>query len=403
MRILHTSDWHLGRSLAGFDLLGAQRTYIDHLINVVTSENVDVLLVSGDIYDQKVPSLASISLLEYALAELSRITKVVITSGNHDSERRLGFGKGLFEQANVFLRTSLDDITRPVMLPFGGKNLAIYGIPYLEPFTTSNHLIEKSEDVKRVPANHHNVVEAAIRRITAHRKTLKADKTIVMSHAWFTGGENSDSEMNIGGLGQVSLKLLTTFDYAALGHLHKPKEIEEHIRYSGSPLPYSFSEKSVPKLSWLVDLSGAKIQFKAIAAPVYKTMHELEDTMENLLNSSKYTDFEDQFVKIKVMDKNPPIHPKIALARRFSRIVELHSQQVLLQTKNFEELKLLSPDELVAIFLRDIRLAGPDDWEIKQIRSVISQIQSGAKESIVDEECAHDDAGLDTEVEVAAT
>jgi exonuclease SbcD len=393
MRILHTSDWHIGRSFVGFDLLPAQKTYIDHLIEVVKQEKVDVLLVSGDIYDQKVPSLASVSLLEYALAELSQITKVVITSGNHDSERRLGFGKNLFEQANVFLRTSLDDITRPVILPFSGKKLAIYGIPYLEPFTTSQHLIEKSDDGKRAVASHNNVVEAAIKRINEHRKTNKTDKTIVMSHAWFTGGDQSDSEINIGGLGQVSLELLKTFDYSALGHLHKPKEITEHIRYSGSALPYSFSEKSVPKLSWIVDLSGAKIQVKPIASPVYKSMHELEDTMENLLNSSKYKDFEDQFVKIKVMDKNPPVHPKIALAKRFSLIVELHSQQVLLETKNFEELKLLTPDELVATFLKEIRLAGPDEWELKQIKSVITQIQSGAKNSPDDEEeCVHDDA-----------
>ena len=393
MRILHTSDWHLGRSLAGFDLLPAQLTYIEHLIEVVKKEKVDVLLVSGDIYDQKVPSLASIALLEFALAELSQLTKVVITSGNHDSERRLGFGKNLFEQANVFLRTSLADITRPVILPIAGKNLAIYGIPYLEPFTTSNHLIERSDDAKRIPANHHSVVEAAIDRITTHRKTAKADKTIVMAHAWFTGGENSDSEVNVGGLGQVKLNLLKSFDYSALGHLHKPKEIEEHIRYSGSALPYSFSEKSVAKLSWLVDLSGTKINVKAIASPVYKTMHEIADTMENLLNSSKYNDLEDQFVKIKVMDKNPPVHPKIALAKRFSLIVELHSQQVLLQTKNFEELKLLSPEELVATFLSEIRLAGPDDWELKQIKSVISQIQSGVKNlSDEDEACLHEDA-----------
>jgi exonuclease SbcD len=111
-----------------------------------------------------------------------------------------------------------------------------------------------------------------MKRITAHRKDVKANKTIVMSHAWYAGNQpldtdKSDSDTNIGGLGQASLELLKGFDYAALGHLHKPKEIENHIRYSGSALPYSFSEKDLPKLSYLVDVEKDGVTVKEIPSP----------------------------------------------------------------------------------------------------------------------------------------
>lgn len=400
MRILHTSDWHLGRSLMGFDLHDPQQVFIDHIISVVKEEKVDVLLISGDIYDRSMPSLASIDLLSYALSALTKITKVVISSGNHDSARRLGFGKEIFENSNLFIRTTVDDITKPALIPHDGGQLAIYGIPYLDPYTTAGLLLERDKDGKLPPASHHSVLDAAMKRIAAHRKDVKANKTIVMSHAWYAGGEPSDSDTNIGGLGQASLELLKGFDYAALGHLHKPKEIEDHIRYSGSALPYSFSEKDVAKLSYLVDIGKDGVKVKEIPSPVYKTMHVLEDTMENLLKSAKYKGLEEQFVKIRIKDERPPVNPKIALADRFGFIVELYTESIELETKNFEEIKLMSPEDLVGTFLTEIRNYSADAWEAKEIKAAIERIQAGAPiENYEGDECTHEEDDAPAEVE----
>lgn len=390
MKFLHTSDWHIGRNFNGFDLHDPQRVFIDHIIGIVKEHKVDALLISGDVYDRPTPSLASIDLLSYALRELSRLTKVVITSGNHDSARRLGFGKELFEASNIFIRTTVDDITKPVLLPFENSQVAIYGIPYLEPYTTSSLLVDDVDPSKMASHNHQFVLAAAMSKIAEHRKTLKADKTILMSHAWYAGGDISDSETNIGGLGQASLELLKGFDYSALGHLHKTKVIEEHIRYSGSALPYSFSERSIDKCTYLVEFSKDKIKVEEIKSPVYKTMHEISDTMENLLTSAKYKDLKDQFVKIKITDERPPINPKIALSDRYQFIIELVSESVVLQTKNYEEMKKMSPAEIIKEFLAEIRHFEADKWEEKQIASALDQIQAGVNPSSdSDEDCDH--------------
>lgn len=400
MRILHTSDWHLGRALMGFDLHDPQKVFIDHIIDVVKQEKVDVLLISGDIYDRSMPSLASIDLLDYAFSHLSGLTKVAISSGNHDSARRLGFGKSIFKDSNFFIRTSVDDITKPALIPYDGGQLAIYGIPYLDPYSTAGLLLERDAEGKLPTASHHTVLDAAMKRIATHRKDVKANKTVVMSHAWYAGGEPSDSDTNIGGLGQASLELLKGFDYAALGHLHKPKEIENHIRYSGSALPYSFSEKDVSKVSYLVEIGKDDVKVKAIPSPVYKTMHVLEDTMENLLKSAKYKDLENQFVKIRIKDERPPVNPKIALADRFGFIVELHADSIELQTKNFEEIKLMSPEDLVGTFLTEIRNYSADTWEAKEIQAAIQRIQAGAPiENYEGDECTHDEEDASGEVE----
>ena len=406
MRILHTSDWHLGRSLMGFDLHDPQQVFIDHIISVVKQEKVDVLLISGDIYDRALPSLASIDLLSYALSALTKITKVVISSGNHDSARRLGFGKEIFENSNLYIKTTVDDITKPALIPYDGGQLAIYGIPYLDPYTTAGLLLERDADGKLPTASHHSVLDAAMTRIATHRKEVKANKTIVMSHAWYAGNEplesdKSDSDTNIGGLGQASLELLKGFDYAALGHLHKPKIIEDHIRYSGSALPYSFSEKDIKKVSYLINIDNAGIRVEeAIDSPVYKTMHILEDTMQNLLNSPKYAGLEDQFVKIRLKDERPPINPKIALADRFGFIVEFLAESIELQTKNFEEIKLMSPEDLVGTFLTEIRNYSADAWEANEIKAAIERIQAGAPiDNYEDDECTHEEDDAPTEVE----
>ena len=404
MRILHTSDWHLGRSLMGFDLHDPQQVFIDHIISVVKEEKVDVLLISGDIYDRAMPPLASIDLLSYALSALTKITKVVISSGNHDSARRLGFGKEIFENSNLHIKTTVDDITKPVMIPYDGNQLAIYGIPYLDPYTTANLLLERDADGKLPTASHHSVLDAAMKKITAHRKDVKANKTIVMSHAWYAGNQpldsdKSESDTNIGGLGQASLELLKGFDYAALGHLHKPKEIENHIRYSGSALPYSFSEKDLPKLSYLVDVGKDGVKVKPIPSPVYKTMHVLEDTMNNLLTSSKYKELENQFVKIRLKDERPPINPKIALGDRFGFIVELYTESIELKETNFEKIKSLSPADLVNMFLEETRSRAADPWETKEIKAAIDLIEAGVPIEGLDDECDHEEEDAPEEVD----
>jgi exonuclease SbcD len=131
VRILHTSDWHLGKGLGPFDLEEAQRKYVDQIDEIVTDQNIDALLISGDIFDKQLPSLGALAIFENALERLSAKTTVIITSGNHDGARRLGFSRSLLEKSNIYIRTSIDDISRPVLLEKNGVKTSIYGIPLL--------------------------------------------------------------------------------------------------------------------------------------------------------------------------------------------------------------------------------------------------------------------------------
>src|SRR5688572_30429697 len=141
MRLLHTSDWHLGRSLHREDLLQAQASYVDHLVDVVQSESVDVVLVAGDVYDRALPGVDAVALCNDALARLAATgTRVVLISGNHDSARRLGFAADLIDASGVHLRTNPAEVGRPVLLDDQHGQVAIYPIPYLEPDAVADAL-----------------------------------------------------------------------------------------------------------------------------------------------------------------------------------------------------------------------------------------------------------------------
>lgn len=379
MRLLHTSDWHIGRNLNLFDLSDAQTQFINHIIEVVKTEKIDAVLISGDIYDRALPSLDAIATFEYALKELSALTKVIITSGNHDGARRLGFASSLLEGANIYIKTRIEDIDTPVLVSDEKKTIAIYGIPYLEPFTSSSKLITNPEEAKKIERSHQGVLSLAINRINADRTKTKHDHAVVMAHAWFTGGETDGSEidLSVGGIGNAPTSLLKNFDYAALGHIHRPQVIENHIRYSGSALHYSFKGAKSKRLTYIVDFSSPKPVISEVFSPTYRELTELEDSMDNFLRLDKYAEFENHFLKIKLTDKPAPLQPMAQLRARFPWVVELTTLTGKGKLPKWEEIRDKSDFDICCDFLDDVRGAAPNEWEIEQLRSAIDKSVRG--------------------------
>jgi exonuclease SbcD len=234
MRFLHTSDWHLGRSLHRADLRAAQAGFLDHLVGTVRSERVDAVLVAGDVYDRAIPPVDAVALYENALARLRAAgARVILISGNHDSARRLGVNAALVDHSGVHLRTRPEALADPVPLTDAHGPVAVYGVPYLEPALFDHE-----------PRTHETVLRAALAQIRADAAARGATRTVVLAHAWVAGGLPSASERDIavGGVGHVPASLFDQFSYVALGHLHGRQTLAGHLRYSGSPLPYSFSE-----------------------------------------------------------------------------------------------------------------------------------------------------------------
>ena len=347
MRILHTSDWHLGRTFHGRLLDDAQAAFADHLVELARCEEVDAVVVSGDVYDRAIPPTDSVRLLDETLRRLSDVTRVILTPGNHDSAQRLGFGADLLREG-LTIRARTAEVGRPVVIPGldGADGLYVYALPYLDPDAAreslppilAENLGEIVEDPARdsdtapegasasadspasgspaapavrprLPRSHEAVVSGALRLVAADLTARRAAAAVrvpalVMSHAFVVGGQpaaESERDIRVGGVDSVPGGVYTGLggsplaeqsgglDYVALGHLHRPQEIRTdgkgpRLVYSGSPLPFSFPEADSPKSTVLLDIgSGGATRLERIPAPLPYRATTLTGTLDEIL------------------------------------------------------------------------------------------------------------------------
>jgi len=303
VKILHTSDWHLGRSFHREGLLDAQGIFIDSLVQTARDEQVDLVAVSGDVYDRALPPVDAVRLANEALARLADLRiPVVITAGNHDSARRLGFAADLIAAAGVHLRTDPDRAHVPVMCEDRHGPVAVYGLPYLEP--------ELVREPWQLPERSHGAaVGEAMTRVRRDLATRRGARSVVLAHAWVTGAQACDSErdISVGGLAQVAASVFDDIDYVALGHLHGRQRVSERIRYSGSPLAFSFSEARHTKGSWLIELGADGVQSaEFVEAPVPRRLDTVRGRLEDLLADPTLEAVEDCWLQVTLTDAQRP-------------------------------------------------------------------------------------------------
>ena len=326
MRLLHTSDWHLGRSLHRADLRDAQAAFLDGLVETVRAERVDAVLVAGDVYDRAVPSVDAVELCEQALVRLREAgARVVLISGNHDSARRLGFGSRLVDAAGVHLRTKVAACAHPVLLEDADGPVGIYGIPYLEPEAVRADLPPDPDDAAaEAPRGHAGVLGRGLACVRADLASRGTARSVVLAHAWVGSGLGSDSERDIGGAGGVPASLFDGFTYSALGHLHGPQVLDDGLRYSGSPLAYSFSEARHTKGSWLVELDARGLgRVEHVPAPVPRRLSSAVGTLDELLTSSAYEGQVGDWLQVTLTDTARPDDAMLRLSRRFPHVLVL--------------------------------------------------------------------------------
>lgn len=362
MRLLHTSDWHLGRSFHREGMLSHQASYVDHLLEVVAAEQVDVVVVSGDVYDRALPQVDAVRLADETLARLAAShAQVVLTSGNHDSARRLGFSSRLIDAAGVFIRTDAGSIGTPVLLGDDHGPVAVHALPYLDP------------DVVREPwglsgRSHEAALGEAMRRV---RRDLAgrsaATRSVVLAHAFVAGAEPSDSErdISVGGVSRVPVSTFAGVDYTALGHLHGAHVLDDAVRYSGSPLAYSFSEATQVKGSWLVDLgpdglAGATL----VPAPVPRPLARLRGELQALLDDPDLGRHEGSWAQVTLTDAVRPVQAMERLRRRFPHTLVLAFESTPVPD-GVPAARLGTRDDhdLVADFVADLRGAPATDAE----------------------------------------
>ncbi|WP_261556672.1 exonuclease SbcCD subunit D [Frankia tisae] len=336
MLALHTSDWHLGRGLHGHDLLPAQAAFVDHLVEVVRAESVDVVLISGDVHDRAIPPVRALELFDEALSRLRDAgTRVVAISGNHDAARRLGDKSGLLDP-RIRIRTDPAAVGVPVVVEDADGPVRIYAIPYLEP-ATANTLLPGPDPGGpdpgggRDPAGATSFSQAATMRRAMRAVRVDLDghpgaRSVVLAHAWITGGAGSDSErdISVGGVGNVPSSLFDGITYTALGHLHRPQVITPAVRYSGSPMAFSFSEAADRKTSLLVDIGRDGIRaVRGVAVPTERRMAVLRGTLNELLTAARFAAHEGDFVSAVLTDPVRPGDAMATLQRRFPHALRL--------------------------------------------------------------------------------
>ncbi|WP_028051183.1 exonuclease SbcCD subunit D [Cellulomonas sp. URHD0024] len=377
MRLLHTSDWHLGRTLHGVDLLDHQAAYLAHLVDVVRSESVDAVVVAGDVYDRAIPPVEAVTLLSETLARLAEHTTVIVTSGNHDSATRLGFGAALMKD-NVRLRTRVAGLASPVALSGpSSQSVLVYGIPYLDPDFARVELAESPDAL--LTRSHEAVTAAAMHRIRTDAASRGPARVVVAAHAFVMGGEPTESERDIrvGGVDHVPAGVFAGADYVALGHLHGPQQVNGPegtvLRYSGSPLAFSFSEQHHAKSTVLVDLSGSAVSTSLIAAPVPRRLADVTGTLDQLLADERHAD---DWVRVTVTDAHRPQDLFHRVRARFPHALVVQHVPAVAPGRPRPSVVTAAHDPLdvAADFLTHVTGRGPTPAELAVLRQAYEDV-----------------------------
>lgn len=324
MRLLHTADWHLGKILHGASLLEDQAHILGQFVDIARREKPDVIIIAGDLYDRAVPPAEAVALLSKTLADLAADPGVPILAiaGNHDSADRVAFGSELLAKAKVHLAGRFNptpEACAPITLTDKhGDPVQFFLLPFLFPPEVREALGDDSI------STHEQATRAALDQLRPHFD--KNARQVLIAHAFVAGGLESESErpLSVGGSGTVPAVIFEDFHYIALGHLHAPQQVEMHkVRYSGSPLKYSFSEKAHNKSVSLVDLhsDGTIHHLEEIPLTPRRDLRAIEGSLEQLLASEPDDRHRNDYLLVELTDKGALLDPMGRLREIFPNIL----------------------------------------------------------------------------------
>ena len=389
MRILHTSDWHIGRTFHDYPMLDAARHVFSALPELIKKHQIDVVVASGDIYDTGSPNKDAVATLrEIFKSILETGAQLVVISGNHDNSTKLGFAGAFSAGSGLHLLTEVDSLMNPVELHDEHGPVDFFGIPYIEP-SMHKHLEWMPSD-----ANDQNrVIGAAmqqVRNAVDHRKS-EGRRSVVLSHTFAAGSqkESSDSERPItreplvaGGVDNVPLEVFEGVDYVALGHIHGRLELKHNIRYSGAVIHYSFKEAGKPRGGWLVDLGpGKKAEVEWLDLPIYRPLVEVRGTFQDIMTNKEYDKYKDHFVRAVYTDDVRQLDAMKKLQTRFAFCAEVISEPANRANTNSDtyrdRIKGKTDLEIIESFAKDVRNGqGLSKEEQKVLTQVLAELKA---------------------------
>jgi exonuclease SbcD len=377
MRILHTSDWHLGRSFGPVSLSGDQERFCDLVLDIVADQSIDLVVIAGDIYDRAIAPVDAIELFRDTVRRLRSAGVVVAAiSGNHDGADRVSPYDDLLDASGVIIRGGYEGVGRVVRHEFADGPLDLALLPFLDPQAAPDGFgvggvggaDERDGDgdalARRRRHTHQSVLAAAVDRT---RSALTAPRSLAIAHAFVTGGTVSDSEraLEVGGTGEVPAAIFDGFSYTALGHLHRPQDITRPtLRYSGTPMPYSFSEDHAKSVTVVdMDATGA-CAIDTIEVTVGRGVRTITGTIDELLDPGRHPDAHGRFVRAFVTDRETVLDAKARLEEVYPHVVEVRLDPAGARqgatTGPTAEIHELRPIDAVTGFWAEIEGSEPD-------------------------------------------
>lgn len=381
LKILHTADWHLGKIVHAVHMTEDQAFILDQFFEMIDTEEPDVVLISGDIYDRAIPPKEAVDLLDQTLSRLmiDYDFPVLITSGNHDSPDRLQFGRQLFKKNNLYIESKLSDPIETVTLHDAHGAVHFHLIPYFEPNEVRQRV--KSEQM----LTHQEAMDIIIQDL---KKQIDLnERHVILAHTFIAGGMESESEERlsmIGGSPYIDVNVFDDFDYVALGHLHQPQQVKsKRVQYSGSLLKYSFSEHKHKKSVTLVNL-GAKHQLDVRRIPLIPKcdFRVMTDSFETFM---KQIEPSDDYLHIQLTDDAELIDPLNELRKKFPNILKLEyiRKQGHLSLEHVNKQKrhqTFSKKELFETFYEELSGEGLNEQRMKLLDDTLEALQKQERE-----------------------
>lgn len=377
MKLIHTSDLHLGRRMNELSLVRDQKYIIDEMLTRVGELLPDAFIIAGDVYDKSIPSAEAVTLFDRLLTGLNSLgVRVFIIGGNHDSQQRLAFGSALLSENGIYISEEYSGSLSPVTLTDEYGEVLIYLLPFVKPAEVKRYFpdaeIESYTDAVRVALSE-------IPRGGAARRVL-------VTHQFVTGASRSESEeVSVGGSDNVDASVFSGFDYVALGHIHSPQNVgAENIRYSGTPLKYSFSECRDVKSLTLVTLGEAgALTVEAIPLVPMHEVVDLRGGYRELMARDFYKDttYPTDLVRITLTDEEDIVDAVGRLRSVYTNLLELRYDNTRTRTAaaslEIGEVEKKSPMELFSELYEKQNGRGMTEEQTALVSELIEKIWEG--------------------------
>ena len=299
MRFLHLSDLHIGKRVNEFSMLEDQEYILTKIINIIDEQKPDGIIIAGDVYDKSVPSAEAVELFDDFLVHLSKLNlKVFVISGNHDSPERIAFGGRLMTESGIYMSPVYDGNVEPVVLEDEFGKLNVWMLPFVKPANVRRFY--EDDEI----STYTDAMRVAIDKLDIN----SGERNVMITHQFVTGADRTDSEdISVGGTDNVDVSVFDAFDYTALGHIHRPQNCKsEKVRYSGTPLKYSFSEAKDVKSVTVVELKeNGNLMVSTIPLIPMRDMVEIKGKYSEIMLRDFYKDtsYQDDYVHITLTDE----------------------------------------------------------------------------------------------------